>query len=539
MLVAILSVKAQDKKETGLGTENIIVVREYEARIADAKKIQEQASTEEVDIEKQELQYEVQEKLIVLDYPAHKVKPLAMPKIKREKFLSSYAKLGFGVHLGERKAYLSPYAELVYNNNDTKNLIYGAHYKHFSTWAGKMKTQKFRNEDARVYAKYFMKTVEMGLALDFQQNVDFFYGTQIDSVEAKAIRQAGHNYGVNLFFKNAKFKKNGFDYNQKVGFYYFTDAHNVDEWNLNYDGIVTKTFKNLHNLDVVLGANISNYIPTDRDDLEREVFKVGAAYTFNDDNWKLKAGIDVAFGEVAEGKQFDFYPIIHTEKRLYKHMLIFYSSWSRVLKINNYKNFIGENPYIYINPEVKNSRIEDRIVGFKGTFKNLTYNARFTNKVITDMPLYLNDSIDMNRFHIVYDEALKIYNINAEVGFLFSKNFKTQLTVDYRLFEASNEEKAWHLPALNTNLTATYNLKNKIFFDLEFYALMGAWAKNDLGLAEKIKGTADVNIGVNYKYSKHLSFFVKLNNIAHSKQTRYYNYQDYGFNGMLGGKFEF
>jgi len=541
MLVAFINANAQDNNDdTGLGTEEIIVIKEYEARIADAKRIKEYPSTEEVEIEKPKLNYSVQEKLIELQYPAHKVKPLAMPKVKREKFLSSYAKLGFGVHIGEHKhVYMSPLAEIVYNNNETKNLVYGGHYKHFSAWNGKLKTQKFRNEDARIYAKYFMKTVEMGLALNFKQNVDFYYGNQIDSVEAKSIRQAGQNYGADLFFKNAKFKKNGIDYNQKVGFNFFSDAHSIKEWYVDYDGKLTKVFKNLHNLDVMLGANLSNYIPTDRDDLEREVFKVGAAYTFNDDNWKLKAGIDVAFGEVAEGKQFDFYPILYTEKRLYKHMLIFYSSWSRVLKINTYRNFIAENPFINLNPEVKNSRIEDRIAGFKGTFKNLTYNARFTNKVITDMPLYLNDTTNMNRFNVVYDKVLKIYDINAEIGFLFTKRFRTQLTVDYRLYEPSTEEKAWHLPALNTNLSATYNLKNKIFFDLEFYALMGAWAKNEQGIAEIIKGTADINLGVRYKYSKHLSFFIDLNNIANSKQTRFYNYKNYGFNGLLGAKFEF
>jgi hypothetical protein len=524
----------------GLGSEDIIVIKEYEARIADAKKIVTNPTTKEVEIEKQKLNYETPEKLVELEYPAHTVKPLAMPKIKREKFLTSYAKLGFGVHIGDfGKVYMSPLAEIVYNNNETENLVYGGHYKHFSAWGGKVMTQKFRNEDARIYAKYFMKSVEMGLSVNFKQNVDYYYGNGSDSTEAPTIRQAAQNIGADLFFKNAKFKKNGIDYNQKVGFNYFTDAHDGKEWYIDYDGVFTKTFKNLHNLDVMLGVNVSNYIPTVGDDLEREVMQVGAAYTFNDDNWKLKAGIKFAFGEVAADKQFDFYPIIYTEKRLYKHALIFYTSWSRSLGLNTYQKFIAENPAIYINPVLKNARVEDRIAGFKGTFKNLTYNARFTNKVIKDMPLYMNDSSNISRFDVVYEKTMFVYNINAEVGFNWAKNFKTQVTVDYRIFEPTFEEKAWNLPSLDLNLSATYNLKNKIFFDLEFYTLLGAWAKNDQGIAEKLKGTADINLGVNYKYSKNLSMFIKLNNLAHSKQARYYNYNDYGFNGLIGVKFEF
>lgn len=542
LFVATFSVAfSQDTNDgDGLGSEDIIVIKEYEARIADAQKLENSPTTKEVEIEKQRLEYETPEKMVELEYPAHTVKPLAMPKIKKEKFLTSYAKLGFGVQLGDfGNVFMSPLAEIVYNNNETENLVYGAHYKHFSAIGGTDKSQKFRNEDARIYAKYFMKTVEMGLSAHFNQNVDYYYGNGSDSTEASTIRQAGHNYGTDLYFKNAAFQKSGIDYNQKLGFNYFTDAHSGKEWYFDYDGIFTKTFKNLHNLDVKLGANVSNYIPTVGDDLEREVMKVGAAYTFNDDNWKLKAGIDFGIGEVAADKQFDFYPTIYTEKRLYKHVLIFYSSWSRILKYNTYKNFIAENPAIYINPELKNSRVEDRIAGFKGTFKNLTYNARFTNKVIRDMPLYVNDATNISRFDIVYEDMLFVYDINAEVGFNWTKALKTQLTMDYRLYEPTFEEKAWNLPALDLNLSATYNLKNKIFFDLEFYTLLGAWGRNELGEAEKLKGTADLNLGVNYKFSKNLSMFIKLNNLAHSKQTRYYNYNDYGFNGLIGAKFEF
>lgn len=531
---------AQTDSESNLGSEDIIVIKEYEARIADAQKINTKPTTQEVDVEKQSLRYDVPEKLIELKYPAHTVRPLAMPKVKPNNYLSSYAKLGFGIHLGDnKKVYLAPLAEIVYNNNQTENLIFGAHYKHFSGLAGKNSVQKFRNEDAHVYAKYFLNKVVLGADANFTQNEDFYYGLVSDTVEGNTIRQRVNNFGGNLYFENAKINDLAVDFSQKLGFNYLTDAYQNKEWNLKYDGEVTKTFKNHHNLDVLLGANISNYIPSTKDDLEREVFNVGGAYTFNDDNWKLKAGVNFGIGEVGLGKQFDFYPVLYTEKRLYKHMLIFYSSWRRDLKINSYQSLIAENPYINIDQNLQNSRVEDRIAGFKGTFKNLTYNARFSNKVVKDMALFVNDSLNMNRFDVVYEKVLYVYNINAELGFKWTENFRTQLTFDYRIFEPTFEEKAWHLPALNTNITASYKLKNQFYFDLEFYALAGAWARNALGEAEKIKGTADINLGFSYKYSKNLSMFIKLNNLAHSKQTRFYNYNDYGFNGMLGAKFEF
>lgn len=540
--IALQAMAQDNTEENTLGSEDIIVIKEYEARIADAQKLEKAPNTKAVKVEKQAQKYIITEKLLPLKYPAHEVRPLAKPKVKPLKYLDSYAKLGLGLHFGEnKKIYFSPLAEIVYNNDDVKNLIFGGHYKHFSALAGKKASQKFRTENAQIYAQYFLKNVEMSAKVHFKQNEDFYYGYPLDTVrESKQIRQTINRFGSDIVVQNAKINKLELNYSNQLGFLFLSDAYQNKEWNLNYKGTLTKTFKNFHYLDVMLGTNISNFIPPNTDDLEREIFEVGASYTFNNDDWKVKGGINLAMGEVAFDKQFDFYPIIYTEKKLYKDYIIFYSSWRRDLKINSYNSLLAENPYI--NPQnvnLRNSRIEDRIGGFKGSVQNLTYNVRFSNKVVADMPLFVNDSINNSQFNIVYEKILKSYDINIEASYLWTKNLRTQLSFDYRIFDPTFEAKAWHLPALTANLSATYMYKNRLFIDLEFYALANAFAKNKQGEAEKLPGTADINLGARYKISKNFSTFAKLNNLAHSKQTRFYQYKNYGFNFLIGGQFEF
>ena len=58
-------------------------------------------------------------------------------------------------------------------------------------------------------------------------------------------------------------------------------------------------------------------------------------------------------------------------------------------------------------------------------------------------------------------------------------------------------------------------------------------------VAEKINGWIDANLGVEYKYSKILSGFVRLNNLGFSRYYYWYRYQSMRFNVMAGVAYSF
>ncbi|MFN6084250.1 MAG: hypothetical protein ACK476_04905 [Fluviicola sp.] len=49
----------------------------------------------------------------------------------------------------------------------------------------------------------------------------------------------------------------------------------------------------------------------------------------------------------------------------------------------------------------------------------------------------------------------------------------------------------------------------------------------------------DMNLGVEYRYNKRISGFIKLNNIAAQRYQKWYNYPVQGFQGMVGATFRF
>lgn len=535
LIVCAIFATANAQNDGTLQSEDITVVKDYEARIADAQKINVNPSVPELNIKAPVLDYNVPNRLMELKYPPHTLKPYSMPKVQAETYNHSYLKLGFG-------SQFSPLADLVYINKDVENLEFGAFYHHFSAY-GNRENQKFRDNNLGVFTKYGMKKTEIGFNFNFLQNVDYFYGysTADTSFKSEEVKHRIREIGGDIYIKNASLNDKNVDHKQVLSTSFANDNFNVNEWYVNYKLDLTKVFKNKHYVSVLGDVDISNYIPSapDRGDLEREVFQFGGNYTFNNDDWKLQAGVVAAVGDINDEQQFNIYPKLYTEKRLVKNFLIFYSGWSRKLQKNTYLNFVKENPFINYDIMLENSRIEDRMAGFKGAAGQFSYNARFSNKVIKQMPLFVNDSLDMKRFDVVYDKNTTVINLNFEAGYDWNKKFKSLLTFDFMLYEPDGQAKAWHLPMINTNFSTSYLLKEKLLMRAELFGLAGAFARDSNGNAQKIKGMADINLGADYQFTKYLSFFAQLNNLANFKYQKWYNYPTFGFNAMVGVQFRY
>lgn len=532
-LFALAKLSAQENPN--LGTEDITVSKDYEARIADAQKINVNPSISDVELPAPTLSYNVPSKLLELKYPPHTLKPYSIPKVKQEKYNSSYIKLGFG-------SQFSPLAEIVYINKDVENFEFGAFYKHLSAY-GKRENQKFMDNNLGVFTKYTLKKTAIGANLNFEQDVDYFYGYNPEDTtfKAKDIRHRVREIGGDIYIQNAQLNDKNFDHKQVVSTSFANDNFKVNEWFLNYHADFTKVNKNKHFFNVMADIDISNYTPSapGRGDLEREVFQFGGNYTFNNDDWKLTAGVVAAIGDINDDQQFNIYPKLYTEKRLYKNYLIFYSGWSRRLQKNTYLNFAQENPFINYDIMLENSRIEDRMAGFKGSAGQFSYNARFSNKVIKQMPLFVNDTLNMSRFNVIYDKSLTVININMEAGYDWNKKLRSLLTFDFMLYEPDGEAKAWHLPMVNTSFSTSYLLKEKLLMRAELFGVAGAFARDINGDAQKIKGMLDINLGADYQFTKYLSFFAQLNNLANFRYQKWYNYPTFGFNAMVGVQFRY
>jgi hypothetical protein len=517
-----------------VGNEEVIVVKEYEATIQDAQKVNIQPNIPEVEETKPVLTYTVPNK----DYKdatfeANPLKPLSMSKEKLEKYNTSFVKIGFG-------SQLMPIAQLAYNDNKTKDLKFGIFYNHLSAREFKVKNQRFVDDEAGVYLKYYPKTFEFGTNFTFRNYRTHFYGIGTDTAladtafKAKDVRQVFRTYNAEIYFKNAQKNKSEVDFKQSFRFNYLQETFGkANEWFVSGTTDIKKTFLKNHYAGLKFDFDVSR-LHYDTTTLLRTIFTPMLGYGFNNDDWKAHGYIGVA----VNGKQAVFVTDAHVEKRLYEHSLILYASYNRHLQKNSLLSHSQTNNFIHDTVTMTNTPVGDLTSGLKGTVQNFSYNVAFHFGHVDNMPLYVNDTLDMKRFTVVYDNV-RMLGLHGEAGYNIKEWLRLSVLADYNIFQLKRETRAWHEPNLRVTFRANYIWKNKISVNLDLYGITGTYAKLAGGQEKKLKGTADLNLSFEYIMNKHISFFAAGNNLANIKYQRWNNYQSYGAIGWIGAKFSF
>ena len=484
-------------------------------------------------IRKEKYEIDATDKLINVEYAPNQLKAQGAKKELAEKYLNSYIKIGFG-------SLLQPYAELNYNNIAKEKFTYGLKYN-YTMAQGKLDNQKMNYHRGGLYADFVAsKQLKMGLNMDYNRDVHHYYGYNLDKdpfdYPPTSIRQIVNNFSGTVYFLNPKKNKLKLDYRQDLGFnYMFTKSSNT-EYSINGNTKLVKQFKQKHFANLLFNFDINKLTyPGVKDSINRNIFRFAPDYTFDDDNWSLKAGFQLAF----DGRVAYLFPNLVTEKRLYKHMLIFYSAWNRELQKNTFLSLVTKNPFINDQVEIRNSRVENRVAGFKGTIQNFDYDIRFTNKVVKNFALYVNDTSDMKRFDVVYDRSTQIINIQLEACYTINQKLKFSLIAGYTVYEALDYLKAWHMPAFTANFRVSYLWQDKLFTYIDINGIAGAFARDQSMNSVPIRGAADINLGASYQFHKNFSVSLDAKNLAHMKYQNWYLYPQFGANVMLGVKFSY
>ncbi len=520
----------------GVGTEEVIVVKEYEIKIADADKVTIQPAIPETEEKKPVLDYNIPAREFKdIAFEANPLKPLSLSREKLEKFNNSFIKIGMG-------SQLMPIAQLAYNDNKTKNLKFGIFYNHLSAREyKKIRNQRFSDDEAGVYLKYYPAKTEIGVDFTFRNYRTHFYGTAGDTslsdsvIKAKNVRQVFRTYDANVWFKNSQKNKYELDYKQSFRFNYLQETYGkANEWFVQGNSDISKPFLKYHSAGFNFLFDVSQ-LKRDTFTLTRTIFTPMVGYSFNNDDWKVRG----YFGLTVNGKKPVFATDIHAEKRLYEHMLILFVQYSHNLLKNSLLTHSQTNNFIHNSIEITNSTVGDLGAGFKGTIEGFSYNAAFHLNHVTNLPLYVNDTLDMKRFTVLYVPKALVYNVHLEAGYNVKEWLRFALVGNYNIYGLRNQARAWHEPNLRLTFRANYIWKNKIVAGIELFGITSSYARLTGDTERKLKGTADINVTLEYIMNKHIAFFAGGNNLANFKYQRWNNYPSYGIMGWIGAKFSF
>jgi len=543
------STKRSSKKDTL--KSDVIVVRAYDPTVSDANKIDVTPNIQDstkvdvkfnyyINAEKADAEFEV------MPIKAAKVLPEPLKKLYH-----SNLSAGFG-------NYYTPYVEYSYNSLRSKKNSYSVHLKHLSS-AGKLKLEDYdekvfagySNNLAEINTKHFVSrnsTVTLGAF--FSRDVYHNYGFLVDSLPENTdslpdkddYRQRYWSAGANIRYMSNNVDSNHFNFNTGIAYNYLENLQKGNQHTIEFDG----NFNKFHKKEM-LGADIAvgTYL-FEQDSINNMRVNIGIKPFIKVGNkkWLIKAGLDVISDVFDEEVNYHFYPNVHFEYNIVETFLTPYIGIFGRNDVNHYSKIIKENPYITSNLAVQNTNnLFIGKAGFRGKLsKSLSYNLGIDYSIIDGMYFFVNDTTAKydNTFTVEYDNV-ELTTYTAEVFWAKTEKLSFILKGEYFQYKMDTLLKPWHKPEYEITLTTRYNLRDKILVNFDVFAISQRYAKDmyNVDTPIKLNGTIDVNLGVEYRYNKLISAFVKFNNIGAVKYYKFNQYPTQRFNIMVGLSYSF
>ncbi len=521
--------------------EEVRVVKPYSPTLSGAQKIELLPSLEEeIEYDLPEFSYQLFPKRYESKYRVEPINAARMVKMPLNKLYKSQLTLGMG-------NYMTPLAELNINQLRSRNGTFGLTLKHHSM-NGKVKLENdlkasagFNENEAEIYGSRFMKKTVLDYNVGASYNSYVHYGVDptLDTVLAR--EDAVHPYftaegGLGLHSMHAD--SFHFNYDASLDYYFFT--HQFDQMEHGAEGKFTFN-KRLSVVDIAGdagGAFYGHYPDWDTVMSNHTMFWLNPHVAKSSVEWRFTAGVN-AYGEVRDGVFTPhFYPKASFQFNIVKEVIVPYFGVDGYLESNNFRKTVEENPYVV--PGLSLLPTSHKLIGYaglKGRFSDaVAYNFKGSYSIIDDQYFFVNDNSDplMNQFTVVYDD-ITLLNLHGEFSVRPTDSWKIFLQGNYYNYTLVREDQPWNKPAFDLSLLARYNMGDKILVNVGISAIGSRYYENfNPTLEETLPLTIDANLGLEYRYSKLLSFWARFNNLAAQKYYLYNNYPSYRFRAMLG-----
>jgi hypothetical protein len=519
--------------------KEIVVVKPYEPVLSDAHKINLLPGILDTTTIKPSFTYVINPKKYETEYEIKPIKAATLKAESLDKLYKSYLNVGVG-------NYFVPLVELNINSLRSRDKWLGIYLKHNSV-NGKIRLDEdfkvksgFNENIALIEAKkIFKKSVLSGYISPEFHGVNF-YGYNHPLLGDTII--AEDSLKQNFFYTTAGIRmasayKDSLHLNYDVGFHYgYTNDHfDNNEHAFSLSAELNKSYRNQL---LGLNAGFSHYMsPETLDSVNNTVIRVEPWFSRSTSDFTYKVGVDLTADLYGNERHYYVHPIAFLQIKVLDRIMIPYFGVDGKIEENHFGKITRENMYLMPGLSARNTNHKiNGFLGIKGNYySRLSYHLNFNYTITDNMYFFINDTVDAlaNKFLIEYDDMERI-NVMGEMIFKPLEKLSFTLKGNYFYYNLDSLEYAWHKPTSEIALFTSYNLKDKILLDGNLFYIGNRYARAVTGDAVRLDGYVDVSLGVEYRYSKVLSAFVRLNNILGMKQETWMYYPGMRFNMLLG-----
>ena len=485
--------------------------------------------------------------------PEYKVAPIKSASLSPEPLpglKKGYVSLGLGT-------WLSPFLEISVSNGRSKKGAVGIYTRSYAS-AGRITLKDanrvfagFMDNQAIIYGKKYFRKGRFDTDLDIRQMSRYAYGYDPDITgwdpSRKDIRSLYFDVTGTARYFTMKSDSSELNWDATVKYNIFSRVGDGLQHN---PGLSFKGGKNMFGFYGGADIDYDLYLFSDQiDSKARNLLSLSPYITKGNEDWRFRFGFTAA-ADIRENTEplsggdlkayMYFYPDVAFTFRVIPSFLRFRAAIDGSLGNNQAKNSAYVNPWLMPGDTLFTLRNTDNklrlTAGVSGNINvSATYAVDVSYTLSHDMLLFMNDTVGVGNYFLpVYDDG-DLFKVHGETVYPFNRQITVSLLGNYYRYSMSGQEYAWYKPAWDATLKGDYNLRNKIIASASLTVLgkRHAMVRAPESSVE-LPVHPNLNMGIEYRYSPVLSFWVKANNISYKRYYEWNYYPSQNFM-ILGG----
>jgi hypothetical protein len=502
---------------------------------------------------KPEFRYEIRTEPFL---PAYTISPIRAASLLPDplpKLYKSYVNVGLG-------NYLTPLAEISITNERSRKGTIGFYGRHFSS-NGKVELQNgkkvyagYMDNDASVFGRKFFRKNLFESSVDFSQKTRHAYGYAPEITDYvpvnKDIRMNYNNLGVNASLSSLILDSTNFSYDFDIFYNFFSNGKNLFQHNTGIKGMMAKSFKGFYT-----GSGISYDFYRLSDSIlttPKYIFSISPFIKKSTEQWSFKLGFQALLDKnMTASPEFHIYPDVDFGFSIIPSYVSFFAGLSGKLERNEPLNIISENPFLVRNGSLfKQPNTDHALIvssGLKGnTGIGGNYLVSASYSLINNMLFYSNIVFPINsvmgNYFIALPDQVDLLKIHGEISGVINEKMSYNGDLNFYKYTLTENSYAWNKPDWDAKLGLKYNLRDKIIVGTELTGIgkrmLVVRDLNPLNLPTvnlfEMPVHMNLNISAEYRYTKILSFWAKINNISYNRYYEWAYYPSQRFLCMLG-----
>jgi len=511
--------------DTTIKNTTIEIIQSYKPQVKQAPKPEWMPQLPPADTTHPAFTYDVPQQTLYYTYSSLPLRPLELGRDTLNMPFRNYVKLGGG-NLS------TIYLDAGIGGITGKNYETAIHLHHISQ-AGTLENQQSAMSGVEAEGAFHGETNDFHAVIIGERNQFSYYGgDQAAAFGSDSMKQTYTTIGIAADLKNREDTNTVISYHPSVNASLYTARNSTSETNFGFNAPfiwkVDSSFNALIGIDGAL---------TD--------FKSGAQNTGN--NFvEIKPGLSLLKDEISGHALAGFALGMGNKKYLLpdllaswlwtSHHLTFSLGWQALVKQNTYQQLTGENPFMYLNYLVQQTRSDEVFVQVRGSKgDHFSFSGRASYWAYNNLPVFLNDIGSEKEFYVNY------LNVNAtslslSAHYQEANVWSAGLTCDlYNYFGSTSViVYAWQVPDKKLRADFIITPFPKLTLTAYLAVLGGIYARNAALQPVKLDMITDLGGNAEYQVIPRLSAFLQLNNLLNQKYERWYGYPSYGLN-IYGG----